>query len=118
MAYKSLTWPSVLSFVLVWVFMSFLTWGLVCLFAIVFLYSILQAGLIPAEVLLVLWLIPISGVTLLVQTALFVIGRFRWPDSAEANKRLVLFCTPLVTWLVLVLFTLLSGGADSFVPRL
>ena len=111
-------WPSIPSFALVWVSISLLTWGLACFLALSCMYGVLEAGLIPVEVLLALWLAPVSIATLTVQTVLFMIGRVRWPESPETNRRLVLIGTPLLTWLSLVLLTYFSGGPDAFVPRL
>lgn len=113
-----LKWPSVLSYVIVWVVMSAVTWGLLCLLLMVFMYPVLQAGLVPVPIMLVLALIPVSSVTLMVQTALFLIGLVKWPDSPENNKRLVLICTLPLSWFCLWLVTYLAGGADSFVIRI
>jgi hypothetical protein len=82
------------------------------------IYSILEAGLIPVEILLALWLIPVALITLTVQIVLYLIGRSKWPEAPETNKWLVLFGTPLLTGLFLTLITYFSGGPDAFVPRL
>ena len=115
---KFFKWPSLLSFVIVWVVISLLTWIAACLLAFAYMHGILEAGLIPVEILLALWLIPVAIVTLTVQIVLFLIGRSRWPESPETYKGLVLFGTPLLTWLFLTLLTYFSGGMNSFVPRL
>ena len=63
-------------------------------------------------------LIPVSLVTLVVQTVLSAIGRSIRPNDPEIDKLLVLLGTPLVTWLCLWLLTCLAGGMDSFVIRI
>lgn len=118
MKYETLQWPSLCSFALVWVVISLVTWGLVCLLALVFMHGILQAGLVPMVILLPLALVPISLVTLTVQTTLFLVGRRFWGAEPQANKLLVLIGTPVVTWLCLLAITWFSGGPDAFVPRL
>ncbi|GEM_PF-1453314 len=115
---EALKWPNLRSFALVWVVTALLTWGLVCLLALVSMYPILHAGLVPYWILFAMALILISIVTVVVETILFVIGRIRWPDSPEINKKLVLLGTPLGTWLCLCIITCLAGGPDAFVPRL
>lgn len=115
---RAFKWPSLASFALVWVVTSLLTWGLVCLLALLFMYRVLQAGLIPTELMLAVALIPVSLVTLIVQTTVFAAGRSIRPDSPETEKLLVLLGTPLVTWLCLWLLTYLAGGANSFVIRI
>jgi hypothetical protein len=118
MGNESLKWPSFATFALVWIVMSLLTWGLVCLLALVFMHGILHAGLVPAMILLPLALIPISVVTFTVQTVLFLVGRNALPGNLKANKQLLLLGTPVVTWICLAVFVWISGGPDAFVPRL
>jgi len=116
--FEAMKWPSLRSLATVWVLTSLLTWALVCLFALVFMYPILEAGLIPYWFLFALALTAISIVTIVIETILYVIGRIRLPDSPQSNKKLVLLGTPLVTWLFLFIITCLAGGPDAFVPRL
>jgi uncharacterized membrane protein len=115
---EALEWPSLRSLALVWIATALLTWALVCLLTLLFMYRILEAGLVPYWFLFALALIPISIVTIVVETILYVIGRNRWPNSYNINKRLVLLGTPLGTWLILVIIAWLAGGPDAFVPRL
>lgn len=118
MRHETFQWPSIASFGLYWVVMSLVTWGLVCLLSLVFMRHELEAGLVPGAILLALVLMPISMVTVIVQTTLFLIGRSVWPDFDESNKWLVWLGTPLVTWLCLLLITFMLGGAGSLVPRI
>jgi hypothetical protein len=115
---QTIKWPSFASFLLLWVVAASVTWGLVCLFSAVVVYRELDAGMIPAHVLLALALIPILIVTLIVETVLFLVGHIRLPDSPETGKRLVLFGTLPVTWVCLWLITLFCGGLDAFIVRI
>ncbi len=115
---KTPKWPNPKSFFLIWFAMVLLTWVLVCLLALTFMYPILEAGLVPYPILFVLALLPIFAVTLFVFGILIIVARRCWPDSPEFGKKLVLLGTPLLTWLVLFILTWLLGGADAFVPRL
>ena len=118
MANESLNWPSFATFALVWIALSLITWGLVCLPAVVFMHGILHAGLVPAAILLPLALIPISVLTFTVQTVLFLVGRNVFPGNLKAVKQLLLLGTPVVTWICLAAIVWIMGGPDTFVPRL
>ncbi|MFH1116834.1 MAG: hypothetical protein V1792_23200 [Pseudomonadota bacterium] len=115
---EKLKWPSFASFLLVWAAATLLTWQLVCIFAVVFMYRKLDAGMVPAPILLALALPPISVVTLMVEAGLFLAGHIKRPDSTETGKRLVLFGILPATWLCLWLITLMCGGMDAFIVRI
>lgn len=74
--------------------------------------------MIPAPVVLGQALVPISIVTLIVETVLLLVGHIKWPDSPETGKRLVLFGTLPVTWICLWIITLFFGGVDAFIVRI
>jgi Mn2+/Fe2+ NRAMP family transporter len=118
MKFETLEWPSFGSFTLVWIAISVVTWALVCLLALLFMYRLLHAGLVPMGVLLPLTLLPILLVTLIVQASLFLAARRIRRDDPKANKKLVLLWTPVVTWICLLVLIMLAGGPDAFVPRL
>ncbi len=115
---EKLKWPSFASFLLLWSAASLLTWQLVCIFSVVFMYRELDAGMVPPPILLVLALIPISIVTLIVETVLFLVGHIRYPESPETCKRLVLYGMLPATLLCLWLITLFCGGVDAFIVRI
>lgn len=115
---NTVKWPSAKSFLLIWIATALVTWVLTCLLARAFMYPTLEAGLVPYQVLFALALLPILGVTLVVLIILSTLFWHRWPESPGTGKKLVLFGTPLLTWLSLLLLTWLAGGADAFVPRL
>lgn len=118
MRYETLEWPSFGSFTLVWIATSLATWALVCLLGLIFMYRLLDSGLVPVGILLPLTLLPILLVTLVVQTSLFLAGRHIRHGDPKANKKLVLLWTPVVTWICLFVLIMLAGGPDAFVPRI
>ncbi len=109
---------SLASFALAWVASVASTWGLGCSLALAMAGSELDAGMVPAPVLLGLALVPVSVSTFVVQCILYVTGQKMWPDSPGACKLLLYLGTPLVTLPSLWVLLLLCGGIDSFVPRI
>ena len=118
MSIATLNWPSFSAFLIVWICISFGTWGIVCLLALTLMGRLLHSGLVPPVILLILAFVPISAVTLVVQSILFLVGVSIWRLKPQTSKRLVLFGTPAVTWICLLVLTWLAGGPDAFVPRL
>ena len=103
---------------LVWGLSSLAVWGLVCLYALIFRYSLLETGLVPWEIILGLALVPIAVVALIVQIFLFLALKYIRPLSGTIVYRLVVLGTPLFTCLLVILLILSAGGLGSFVPRL
>jgi hypothetical protein len=105
-------------FAVVWGLMSLVTWGILCLAALTFKYSLLKAGLVPAGVLLALAVIPVAVVTLCVQVCLYLTAvKFRG-DKAYDMRLWLVIGTPTLTLILLALMILLAGGPEAFVPRL
>ncbi len=103
---------------MLWGAVTLVTWVQLCLISLGVLYPNINVGLVPAPVMLFMSVVPVSGLTLVVQTVLFVIGLLKWPDSHETNKRLVFFGTLPLTCFILWLIIELAGGVSSFVIRI
>lgn len=110
--------PTAAFLAIVWAMTSLATWGLLCLAAVTFEYPLLKAGLIPAEVLLSLAVIPVAIVAIGVQVILYVASIGLVNDGVRDVRMFLLIGTPVVTSLLLAVIIILSGGLEAFVPRL
>ncbi len=101
-----------------WIASASLTWVVACGLALLRVPRELERGVLPTEVLLVLWWVPLAAATLVAQTLLLLIGRKLRPGSRRAHGVPSCLLTSAVTLLGLWVLLLLAGGADSFIPRL
>jgi hypothetical protein len=97
---------------------TFLTWAVGCSLALLFVPRELERGVLPTEVLLVLWGVPVAGATLVVQTLLLLIGRRLPPGSRPGQGIPSCLLTSAVTLLGLWVLLVLLGGPGAIIPRL
>jgi hypothetical protein len=110
--------PNLKNFFLLWAASALAVWMLICLYMLVFMFPVLKAGLVPWEVILVLALFPIALGALIVQTGWGLLVKSVSPFSEGINIKLVIFGTPVLTCIFMVLLIILAGGPDAFIPRL
>jgi hypothetical protein len=109
---------SAASFGLAFVASTFLTWAVGCGLALLLVPRELERGVLPTEVLLVLWGVPVAGVTLVAQTLLLLIGRKLRLGRRRAPGIPSCLLTSAVTLLGLWALLLVLGGPEAVIPRL